>query len=285
MTADASRRTFPSDSLRAEDHTGEASLKRILNILIAEPESSQRLRKLILQGRRIRYAGSEQECLDLAYAGSADILLLDLDDARIADPDFVSRVRFVSRHAFPILGVSARREAHAERWFRNGLSDLLTWDGLTPYRLDRSIRHWVRFHRMQRRLFDADRRALQWWKDLVQALDEVRQRLERSCDALDAFLNLLEGSDGEVPALREQRLLLARKQVAELNQVSADLDFAARVIQLKGFERSRKETHVHRPAVKPDEWLADGEEGEPGERSIDPGHGRDSHNEERRYGT
>ena len=259
--------------------------KRVLQVLVAERSDSCALRTLILGTRRIRHAATEQECLDLAYAGSADVLLIDLDDETFADPAFLSRARCVSRHAFPIVAVASRQLAHPERWFREGLSELVAREGLTPYRLDRVLRHWVKFHRTQRRLFDAERRALQWWKDLVDALDEVRRRMEHGGDALEAYLVMLEGREGESPDRRQQVLRQAHKQVAELNQITADLDFAARVIQLKGLQRSRREALTRPPAVRPEEWFDRTEAGDDADRSIDrpPVHGAES--EERHYGT
>ncbi|MCK4412223.1 MAG: hypothetical protein KAY32_01635 [Candidatus Eisenbacteria sp.] len=261
-------------------------MKRMLNILVAEPAGSQAIRKQIYHRRRIRLAASEQECMDLAYAGSADVMVIDLEASAFSDPDFITRVRFVSRNAFPIIGISSREKAEGEKWTRSGLSELLFWESLTPYRLDRVMRHWVRFRRMQRRLFDADRRALQWWKNLVDALDEVRHRMERCGDSLDAFLGLLDGGEGEVPELRGKHIAGARQQLAELNHIAADLDVAARTIQLRGLERSQREAQCRRPVIKPEAWLEAGEEEEVGERSIDqPPFVRGSEDQQRRYGT
>lgn len=259
--------------------------KRVLQVLVAEPVGRQGLRELVPVHRRIRPAATPQECLDLAYPGSADVMLVDLDDAGFADPAFIARVHSTSRNAFPIIGVVSRRPQRPERWFGQGLSDLLPREGLTAYRLDRVLRHWVKFQRTQRRLFEAERRALQWWKDLVDALDEVRRRTESGCDALEAFLGLLEGDDGETRERRQQVIWQARKQVAELNQINADIDFAARVIQLKGLQRSRRQALTHPPAVRPEAWFDHSETEDDADRCIDrpPVHGEES--EERRYGT
>jgi hypothetical protein len=259
--------------------------KRVLHILVAEPQASRALRELIPTHRRIRHAATAQECLDLAYAGSADVMVIDLDNAAFADPAFLAQVRSVSRRAFPIVAVASRRLRRPERWFRQGLSELVSWEGLTAYRLDRTLRHWVKFHRTQRRLFDAERRAMQWWKDLVEALDEVRGRTERGCDALEAFLGLLEGSDGETRERRQQAIWQARKQVAELNQINGDLDFAARVIQMRGLQRTRRQALTHTPAVRPEEWFEKTELEENGDRCIDRPPVGGGEPEERRYGT
>jgi len=258
--------------------------KRVLQVLVAEPVDSHGLRDMVPSHRRIRHAATAQECLDLAYAGSADVMLIDLDAADFVDPSFVARVHSASRHAFPIIGVVSRDPEQPDRWFRHGLSDLLPWEGLTPYRLDRAMRHWVKFQRTQHRLFDAERRALQWWKDLVEALDEVRRRVECGCDSLEAFLSLLEGEDGQSREQRQQVIWQARKQVAELNQINADLDFAARVIQLKGLQRSRRQALTRPPAVRPEAWFDHAEPEEDADRSIDrpPLHGEET---EERYGT
>jgi hypothetical protein len=261
-------------------------LKRTLNILVAEPAASQAVRKLIFHRRRIRFAANEQEVTDLAYAGAADVMVVNLDEPAFADPDFITRVRFVSRNAFPIIGLASREQAQDEKWTRSGLSELLFWESVTPYRLDRAVRHWVRFRRMQRRLLDADQRALQWWKNLVDALDEVRHRVERGGDSLEAFLGLLDGHDGEVRELRDKHLAAARQQVAELNHIAADLDVAARTIQLRGLERSQREAQCRRPVIKPEAWLEAGVEEENGERSIDsPPFVRGTEDQPRRFGT
>jgi hypothetical protein len=259
--------------------------RRVLQVLVAEPAGRHALRDLVPTHRRIRPAATEQECLDLAYAGSADVMLVDLEAPEFADPGIAARVHTISRHAFPILGVASLRLAHPERWLSQGLSDVLVREGLTPVRLDRALRHWVKYQRTQRRLFDAERRALQWWKDLVDALDEVRRRTEHGCDALEAFLGLLEGCEGETRERRQQVIWQARRQVAELNQINADLDFAARVIQLKGLQRSRQQSPAQPPAVRPEAWFDQTELEEDAERSIDRPPVRGEESEERRYGT
>ena len=261
-------------------------LRKLLHILVAEPPDTQSIRRQILSRRRVRLAGSEQECLDLAYAGSADAMIVDLDEKTFADPDFIRRLQCASRNAFPILGVVSRARAAGERWSRNGLAELLIREDLTPERLDRVLRHWIRYRRMQRRLCEAERRALGWWKNLVDALDEVRHRLEGCSDSMDAFLGLLEDGDGDVPELRRKNVACARQQIAELSQIIADLDVAARTIQLRGLERSEREARCRRPGIRPEAWLSEEEADGAGERSIDgPPHVRDSENPQRRFGT
>jgi len=260
-------------------------LKNLLHVLVAESPRQRFLRERILPRRRIRLAGSAQECIDLAHAGSADVMVVDLDNREFSDPDFIRRVRFASRGAFPILGVAARDRVAGERWSRRGLSDLLVREDLTAERLDRALRHWVRYRRLQRRVFDADRRALAWWKNLVDALDEVRRRLEQGSDALNAYLGLLEGGEGGVEDLRRRHVAAARRQVNGLERIAADLDVAARTIQLRGLERSEREARCRRPAVRPEEWLADADEDEAGVRSIDRPHPGDAETEQRRFGT
>lgn len=216
-------------------------MRRSLHVLVAESERNEALRRLVVPERRIRHAANEQECLDLATAGAADVMLINLDDVAFDDPELPSRVRFLSRNAFPVLGVGTRGRVDAEAWIRGGLQDVLFWEEINPHRLDRCLIHWVSHRRLRRRVRAADRRALQWWSDLVAALDEVRGRLEQCSDALDAFLVRLEGSDADLAAQRQQSVLQARKQLAELNQIASDLDIAARTIQLKGYERRRRQ--------------------------------------------
>lgn len=214
-------------------------MKRTLHVLVAESERAAALRGLIPPQRRIRHAATEQECLDLACAGAGDVMVINLDDTAFRDPELPSRIRFLARNAFPVLGVGTRGRVDAGAWIRGGLAEVLYRDELDATRLDRVLCHWAQHRRMQRRVHAADRRALQWWHDLVAALDEVRGRLEQSSDALEAFLTLLEHRDSDSPARRQQHLLQARKQLAEFNQIVADLDIAARTIQLKGLERRR----------------------------------------------
>ncbi|MBM3317361.1 MAG: hypothetical protein FJY75_05870 [Candidatus Eisenbacteria bacterium] len=216
-------------------------MRRTLHVLVAEGERSRALRGLVETQRRIRHAATEQECLDIAAAGAADVMVINLDDAGFGDPGLPARVRFASRNAFPVLGVGTRGRVDAGAWIRGGLHEILYWEELNPARLDRCLRHWVRHRSLRRRVRAADRRALQWWTDLVAALDEVRGRLERGSDALDAFLGRIETQDGEIADQRRHHLLQARKQLADLNQIAADLDIAARTIQLKGLERRQRQ--------------------------------------------
>jgi len=256
-----------------------------MHLLVAESPRSRFLRERILPRRRIRFAGTAQECLDLAYAGSADAMVVDLDEKAFADPDFVRRVHFLSRGAFPILGVASHDQPGAKGWSRRGLAELLTREDLTPEKLDRALRHWVRYRALQRRVFDADRRALTWWKNLVDALDEVRHRLDQGSDSLNAYLGLLEGGEGAVEELRRKHLAAARQQVIEFERIAADLDVAARTIQLRGLERSEREARCRKPAIRPDEWLAPQEEDEVNMRSIDRPYPGDAETEQRRFGT
>ena len=256
-------------------------MKRTLHVLVAESERAAALRGLVAPHRRIRHAATEQECLDLACAGAGDVMIINLDDTAFRDPELPSRIRFLARNAFPVLGVGTRGRVDAEAWMRGGLADLLYRDELDAARLDRVLCHWARHRRMQRRVHAADRRALQWWHDLVAALDEVRGRLELSSDALEAFLTLMENSDIDASARRQPHLLQARKRLAELNQIVADLDIAARTIQLKGLERrQRRALHVEADAQA---WL-----GKPWDEEDDrqPGASADGEPEHgRRFGT
>jgi hypothetical protein len=228
-------------------------VKRTLHVLVAESERAAALRGLVAPHRRIRHAATEQECLDLACAGAGDVMIINLDDTVFRDPELPSRIRFLARNAFPVLGVGTRGRVDSEAWIRGGLAEVLYRDELDEARLDRALCHWARHRRMQRRLHAADRRALQWWQDLVAALDEVRGRLERSSDALDAFLTLLDDGGASAAAQRQPHVLQARKQLAELNQIAADLDIAARTIQLKGLERRQRRAQRVEPDAQP--WL------------------------------
>jgi len=193
--------------------------------------------------------------MDLAYGAAADVMLLVIDEGEFGDPELPSRLRFVSRNAFPILGIAPRNLPTRREWLRGGLHAILAREDLHPNELDRTLRHWVRYRRMQRRLYAADRRALQWWKDLIEALDEVRGRLERGTDSIDAFVGLLDGP-AELPAARRRRYLdQVRSHLAEMSQIATDLDVAARTIQLKGLERSERNARTHRPALSPEDWL------------------------------
>ena len=261
-------------------------MKRCLQILVAESEHSQSLRGMITPRRRVRHVATEQECLDLGYAGAGDVMLVDIDDPRFSDPDFVSRVRFVSRSAFPILGVTSHPDRDAERWMKCGLAEVLPRESLTPYLLDRKLRHWVKHQRLQLRLYDANRRALKWWKDLVSALDEVRVRLEKNSDALEAYLRLLEAGEGEDPSFRRATVGQARKQIEEVSQLATELDVAARTIQLEGIERSREQKgRADRPIFTADS-LAELAQDEELHRQLDPPATRSSHpHPHRRTGT
>jgi hypothetical protein len=259
-------------------------LKRCLQVLVAESEQARFLRDMISPRRRVRHAATEQECLDLGYAGAGDVMLVDIDDPRFSDPDFVSRVRFVSRSAFPILGVTGRPNGEIERWVKCGLAEVLQRETLTPYLLDLKLRHWVKHNRLQLRLYDANRRALKWWKDLVSALDEVRGRLEKTSDGLEAYLSLLESGDGEEASFRRSTVSQARKQVAAISQLATELDVAARTIQLEGIERSRTQKgRTDRPIFTEDS-LAESAQGDENRNQLDPPTARSPHHQ-RRTGT
>ncbi len=259
-------------------------MKRCLQVLVAESEERRSLRDLVSPRRRIRHAATEQECVDLGYAGAGDVMLVDMDDPSFDDPDFVSRVRFVSRSAFPILGVTRRPPSSAEKWLKCGMAEVLHLESLTPYLLDRKLRHWVKHQRLQLRLYDANRRALRWWKDLVGALDEVRLRLEKTSHSLEAYLTLLEAGEGEIPSLRRNTVGRARKQIGEINELAAELDVAARTIQLEGIERSRSAQGRRREPIFTEAALAEGAREEERRKQFDPPMTRGTHRE-RRYGT
>jgi hypothetical protein len=259
-------------------------MKRCLQVLVAESEQSRSLRDMVSRRRRVRHAATEQECLDLGYAGAGDVMLVDIDEPRFSDPDFISRVRFVSRSAFPILGVTSRSNGEVERWFRCGLADVLQREALTPYLLDLKLRHWVKHQRLQLRLFDANRRALKWWKDLVSALDEVRVRLEKTSDALDAYLGLIEAGEGEDPGFRRSTVAQARKQTAGISQLATELDVAARTIQLEGIERSRAQKGRSERPIFTEESLAESAQDEESRNQLDPPASRGPH-PQRRTGT
>ncbi len=222
--------------------------------------------------------------MDLGYAGAGDVMLIDLRDPIYADPDFISRMRFVSRSAFPILGVVSQDQGDLNRFLRAGISEVLIRETLTPYLLDRAVRHWVKFQRLQIRLFEANRRALQWWKDLVSALDEIRHRMEKGTDSLEAYLTLLETGEGEVPSLRRRIVGNARKQVAEISELAQELDVAARTIQLEGIEKTKQQPRRTRGALFTAESLVEAALDEERNRSIDPSPTRDTHGGQR-YGT
>jgi len=259
-------------------------LKRSLQVLVAESEQSRSLRDMVSPRRRVRHAATEQECLDLGYAGAGDVMLVDIDDRCFSDPDFVSRVRFVSRSAFPILGVTNRPNGEIERWVKCGLAEVLQRQTLTPYLLDRKLRHWVKHHRQQLRLYDANRRALKWWKDLVSALDEVRGRLEKTSDALDAYLGLLDSGDGEEPSFRRSTISQARKQIAALSQLATELDVAARTIQLEGIQRSRSQKSRSDRPIFTEDSLAESANVDEARHRLDPPAARSPH-QHRRTGT
>lgn len=259
-------------------------MKRMLQVLVAESEESRFLRERVPRRRRIRHVATEQECLDLAHAGAGDVMLVDIEDRAFCDPDFVSRVRFVSRSAFPILGVASHELKKPERWMRCGMSDLIYRENATPFNIDRALRHWVKYQRLQLRVYDANRRALRWWKDLVTALDEVRLRMEKGVDSLEAYLTLLEAGEGDVPSLRHRTVDNARKQVAELSQLAQDLDVAARTIQVEGIEKSKEQPRRARGGLFTAESLIESALEEERSRSIDPPVSRYPE-EHRRYGT
>jgi hypothetical protein len=259
-------------------------VKRMLQVLIAEPETSRFLRDKIRKRRRIRFAATEQECLDLGYAGAGDIMLVDLDGPFGCDSDFVTRLRFISRSTFPIIGIASAEFKDNDKWLRSGLAEILPKENLTPFTLDRHIRHWVKHQRLQMRLQDANRRALHWWSDLVAALDQIRQRMEKNGDALNAYLTLLESNEGEVHSMRRQTVALARKQLVEISQLGRDMDVAARTIQLEGLEKSKDQPRQARGKMFTPESVVDAAIEEERSWSIDPGVSRHP-DENRRYGT
>lgn len=261
-------------------------MKRCMQVIVAEPEGSRFLRDRIHGRRRIRHAATEQECIDLGYAGAGDVMVIDLDGLRVSDPEIIERIRFVARNSFPILGVASRGFSKPDAWLRSGLGAILPKDNLTPFVLDRTLRHWVKHHRLKVRLFDANRRALRWWDDLVSALDEMRLRMEKSSDALEAYLTLLEAGEGEIPSLRRTTLTNAHKQVAEINQLADELDVAARTIQLEGIEKSHaqgKRRGERNPFSM--EALMDAAVEEERSRLFDPPAASADREEHRRYGT
>jgi hypothetical protein len=152
--------------------------------------------------------------------------------------------------------------------------------------LDRKLRHWVKHQRLQLRLYDSNRRALKWWKDLVSALDEVRVRLEKNSDALEAYLRLIEAGEGEDPSFRRATVGQARKQIDEIGQLATELDVAARTIQLEGIERSREQKgRADRPIFTADS-LAELTQDEELRRQLDPPATRSPHTHpHRRTGT
>lgn len=259
-------------------------MKRPLQVLVAESQESRFLRDSIPSRRRIRHAATEQECLDLAYAGAGDVMLLDIEDPVFSGPDFVSRVRFVSRNSFPVLGVASHKVDEPDKWLRAGLAEILFRETLTPFLLDRALRHWVKHQRMQARLYDANRRALRWWKELVLALDEVRLRMEKGTDSLEAYLTLLETGEGEDRSFRRRAIGNARKQVAEIGQLAQELDVAARTIELEGIEKSKSQPRKSRGTLFTAESLIESALEEERNRSLDPPASRDP-KEQRRYGT
>ena len=259
------------------------TVKRCLQVIVAESEDSRFIRSLVPRRRRIRHVAGEQECLDLAYAGGGDIMLLDMVDPAFAEPEFVSRLRFVSRSAFPIVGIAPSAVAEPDRWLRAGMAEILYRDMLTPFLLDRAVRHWVKHHRLKHRLFEANRRALTWWKDLVSVLDEVRLRLEKGGDSLDAYLTLLDAKEEQHPSLRRKTIEHARQQLSELDQLAQELDVAARTIQLEGIERSKDQPRSAQKTLFSAESLVESAVEEERSRSLDPPSSRGS--EYPRFGT
>lgn len=262
---------------------GGNAVKRCLHVVVAESEDSRFIRGLVPRRRRIRHVAGEQECLDVAYAGVGDIMLLDIEDRAFAEPEFVSRVRFVSRSAFPILGIASSSMAEPERWLRAGMAEILYRETLTPFLLDRAVRHWVKHHRLKYRLFEANRRALTWWKDLVSVLDEVRLRLEKSGDSMEAYLSLLDTAEQQHPSLRRKTIRNARQQLTELDQLGQELDVAARTIQLEGIERSKDQPRSAQKTLFSAESLVESAVEEERSRSLDPPSSRGS--EHRKFGT
>jgi len=259
-------------------------VKRCLQVVVAESEDSRFIRGLIPRRRRIRHVATEQECLDLAYTGAGDVMLLDMEDPSFSEPEFVSRIRFVSRSSFPILGIGSGQLIESERWLRAGMAEILYRDMLTPFLLDRALRHWVKHHRLKHRLFEANRRALTWWKDLVAVLDEVRLRMEKSGDSMDAFLTLLDAEENQHPALRHKTIRNARQQLVELSHLAQELDVAARTIQLEGIERSKDQPRRAQRTLFSAESLVESAAQEERSRSLDPPTSRGPE-EQRRYGT
>lgn len=211
-------------------------------------------------------------------------MLVDLDGELGYDSDFVTRLRFISRSSFPIIGVASANFKDKDIWLRSGLAEILPKESLTPFVLDRHIRHWVKHQRLLIRLHDANRRALHWWSDLVSALDQIRHRMEKSSDSLNAYLTLLESSEGEVPSMRRQTVDLARKQLVEINQLSQEMDVAARTIQLQGIEKSKEQPRQSQGKIFTAESLIESAVEEERGWSIGPG-GSSGSDENRRYGT
>ncbi len=212
-------------------------MKRRFQILLAEPGERGRLRRLIRGRRLVRHARNQQECLDYAFAASADVVLLDGDSEPFGSPQFVSRLRFVSRNAFPILVARSNPSENSKDWLEAGAAELIDPSCLDALLLDRLLRHWAKHYRLRRRLFDADRRANQWWHDLVEALDEVRQRIEREHDSIEAFVNLLD-QGGSPTEERERYLDQIRKHLASLLGLTSELETASKTIRRKGARRA-----------------------------------------------
>lgn len=222
-------------------------------MLLAE-KSRGRISRLIPARVQVRRGEDEQACLDLAYAGAADVMLLDLDADEFADPAFITRVRFISRCAFPLIGVTKAITPRIERLLLEGLADAVPRAGLTPVSLERRLRHWAAHHRLRIRLQHADRQSLEWWRNLIEGLDEVRGRITAGIDSTEAFLALIDGLDGARCDLRRRHLDQARKRMAEMRQIAADLEHAAQIIRRKGIARSKRDNLAGRQVLLPEGW-------------------------------
>jgi hypothetical protein len=224
-------------------------------VLIAEPLDRQALRRLVRPPWRLRLAATQQECADLAYAQAADVMIVDLDYPEFDSPEFIGRVRFVARNAFPILGISRRPSRRREAWFDQGLSDLLGRGGLSAVLLNHKMRHWVRHFRMRTRLQRADSRALEWWCSLADGLAELRTHLIEGLDGAEAYLGLLAGGEGALAERRTDLLTQADAQLAEIRRTAEQLSSAASLIRRKGIARSRRDALAGKRVLLPEGWL------------------------------
>ncbi|MBD3235654.1 MAG: hypothetical protein GF330_03005, partial [Candidatus Eisenbacteria bacterium] len=159
-----------------------ASLRPRPRVLIAEPLDRQGLRRLVRASWQVRLAATQQEAADLAYVHAADVMIADLDAPEFDSPEFIGRVRFVARNAFPVLGITRRPSRRRDAWFRQGLSDLLPREGLSSILLEHKLQHWVRYYRMRVRLHRADLRVLEWWRSLADGLTEIHTQLLAGLD-------------------------------------------------------------------------------------------------------
>lgn len=247
-----------------------ASRRPRLRVLIAEPEDRRALRRLARPPWHLRIAATQQESADLAYANAADVMIVDLDAPEFDSPEFIGRVRFVARNAFPILGITRHPSRRREAWFQQGLSDLLGRDGLSAALLDHKMRHWVRHHRMRARLHRADHQALEWWRSLADGLAEIRTQLIERLDGAEAHLALLAGRDGESAERRAELLGRADVQLAEIRQMADQLSRAAGRIRSKGVARSRRDNLAGKRVLLPEGWLRHATRREESERWVDP---------------